>query len=66
MIIFLVFIAAYCWSIWKIKKACGSWSRFNSLEAGFGAALIFTSGTSILAYLFTYFLINAIVLIAFP
>jgi hypothetical protein len=43
----ILFTIAYIYSIYKIKKTCGSWKKFNPFDVAFIEYFIFMLGTII-------------------
>jgi len=41
----ILFIIAYAYSIYQIRKDCGSWKEFNPYNAGMFADIMFWFGT---------------------
>lgn len=44
----ILFILLYSYSIYKIKKDCGSWKYFNPFESSFLSYMFFIFGTGLL------------------
>jgi hypothetical protein len=61
----ILFTIAYIYIIYKIKKTCGSWKKFNTFDATFIEYFIFMLGTTIcisaIIYIYIYFSMKGII-----
>lgn len=61
----ILFTIAYIYSVYKIKKICGSWKKFNPFDVRFIEYFIFMLGTTIcisaIIYIYIYFSIKGII-----
>jgi hypothetical protein len=46
--ILLLFTLLYSYSVYKIKKDCGSWEFFNPFESNFLVYILFVFGNSVI------------------